>query len=165
MMPVCGAPRKSLSARRGGTTKHAKGAKQMEEQRIIFKEESNRTMGACPKIELDRESVVLGKGVDLGGRRNINKKKIAFQEKPRLGLTYKGQPLQQEYEPDFLCFDKIILEIKAVKHLTDEHRAQVINYLKATGKQLGLLVNFGHHPKIEFERFVNQPLSRASRLS
>jgi len=47
-----------------------------------------------------------------------------------------------------------------VKRLADEHRAQVINYLKATGKQLGLLVNFGHYPKIEHERFVNQSLSR-----
>jgi len=50
--------------------------------------------------------------------------------------------------------------LKAVKLLADEHRAQVINYLKATGKQLGLLVNFGHYPEIEHERFVNQSLSR-----
>lgn len=57
------------------------------------------------------------------------------------------------------------LEIKAVKQLPDEHRAQVINYLKATAKQLGLLVNFGHYPKIEYQRFVNQCLSRVSRFS
>jgi len=50
--------------------------------------------------------------------------------------------------------------LEAVKLLADEHRAQDINYLKATGKQLGLLVNFGHYPKIEHERFVNQSLSR-----
>jgi len=49
--------------------------------------------------------------------------------------------------------------------MIDEHRAQVINHLKSTGKQLGLLVNFGHRPKIEHERFVNQPLSRISRIS
>jgi GxxExxY protein len=67
---------------------------------------------------------------------------------------------------------QIIVEIKAVKCLADEHRAQVINYLKATGKQLGLLVNFGHYPKIEHERFVNQSsrvprkdISRLSRVS
>ena len=52
---------------------------------------------------------------------------IPFEEKPRLRLEYKGRPLKQEYEPDFLCFGEIILEIKAVKQLTDEHRAQVIN--------------------------------------
>ncbi len=74
----------------------------------------------------------------------------------------RRRPLKQEYEPDFLCFGAIILEIKVVKKLTDGHRAQVINYLKAIGKQRGLLVNFGHYPKIEHERLVNQPLSRVS---
>ncbi len=53
-------------------------------------------------------------------------------------------------------FDQIIVGIKAVKKLADERRAQVINYLKTTGKQFGLLVNFGHYPKLESERFVNQ---------
>ena len=49
---------------------------------------------------------------------------------------------------------KIIVELKAVKELCDEHRAQVFNYLRATGFQLGLLVNFGHYPKLEYERIV-----------
>ena len=53
-----------------------------------------------------------------------------------------------------ICFDKIIVELKTVKQLTDEHRAQVHNYLKATGYRLGLLVNFGHHPKLQYERIV-----------
>jgi GxxExxY protein len=60
---------------------------------------------------------------------------------------------------------RIVVEIKAVKRLTNEHRAQVINYLKATGKPLGLLINFGYYPKIEHQRFVNQPFSRLSRFS
>jgi len=71
-------------------------------------------------------------------------------------LKYKGQELEQTYRSDFICYEKIILEIKAVKKLTDEHRAQTINYLKATGMKLGLLVNFGHHPQIEYERFINE---------
>lgn len=81
---------------------------------------------------------------------------IPFQEKPPLTLFYKERPLKRKYEPDFLCFDKIIVEIKAVKNLTDEHRKQIINYLKSTGKELGLLINFGHYPKVQYERFVNQ---------
>jgi GxxExxY protein len=52
------------------------------------------------------------------------------------------------------CFDKVILEIKAVSKLTDEHRAQLHNYLRATGHRLGLLVNFGHYPKVESERIA-----------
>ena len=90
----------------------------------------------------------------------LDEQQVPFEEKPQIRLEYKGRPLRQEYEPDFLCYGEIILEIKAVKKLSDEHRAQVINYLKATGKQLGLLVNFGHYPKMEHERFVNQPFSR-----
>lgn len=90
---------------------------------------------------------------------------VPFVEKPRLRLSYKERKLTHEYEPDFIGFDKILLEIKAVKQLTNEHRAQTINYLKSTGSQRGLLVNFGHYPKVEHERFVNQPHARFSRIS
>ena len=81
---------------------------------------------------------------------------IQFAEQVELKLAYKQRPLKQIYKPDFICFDKIIVEIKAVSKLTDAHRAQVHNYLKATGYKLGLLVNFGHFPKVEWERIVRQ---------
>lgn len=71
-----------------------------------------------------------------------------------LPLTYKGRPLQKHYEADFICYDTVLVELKAVSVLTDEHRAQVQNYLHATGLKVGLLVNFGHYPKVEHERFV-----------
>ena len=74
-------------------------------------------------------------------------------KKPR-SLEYKGCPLRTAYEPDFICDAKIVLELKAAKDLADEHRAQVQNYLKATGFKLGLLVNFGHYPKAQVERIV-----------
>jgi GxxExxY protein len=80
---------------------------------------------------------------------------LPFVGKKRLPLSYKGHPLKQRYESDFVCFDKIILEIKAASHLVDEHRAQLLNYLHATGFILGLLVNFGHYPRLEWERYVN----------
>jgi GxxExxY protein len=62
--------------------------------------------------------------------------------------------LKQSYRPDFECYGKIILELKAVERLTDEHVAQVLNYLNATGYALGLLVNFGGNPKLEYRRIV-----------
>ena len=71
---------------------------------------------------------------------------ILFVPRKPLTLEYKGTILRTRYEPDLVCFDKIIVELKAVTQLVDEHRAQVQNYLKATGLQLGLLVNFGHFP-------------------
>ena len=62
--------------------------------------------------------------------------------------------MKQHYKPDFVCFEKVILEIKAVSQLTDEHRSQILDYLNAMGIKLGLLVNFGHYPKLEYERIV-----------
>ena len=67
---------------------------------------------------------------------------------------YKGETLEQIYKPDLICFEKIIVELKAVKQIADEHRAQLHNYLKATGLKLGLLVNFGHYPKASVERII-----------
>ncbi len=71
-----------------------------------------------------------------------------------LKLFYKGEPLEQVYKPDFICFDKIIIELKAAKAIAPEHRAQLFNYLKATGFKLGLLVNFGSHPMTQIDRIV-----------
>jgi GxxExxY protein len=77
--------------------------------------------------------------------------KLCYQE---LKLCYKGEMLQQTYIPDFVCHDAIIVELKALSATTGAHKAQVLNYLKATGMRLGLLVNFGCHPKATVERIV-----------
>jgi GxxExxY protein len=71
-----------------------------------------------------------------------------------LALSYRGRILKQTYEADYICFEKIIVELKAVSALTDEHRAQLLNYLHATGFELGLLVNFGHNPGLDYERIA-----------
>jgi len=75
------------------------------------------------------------------------------QSRPQT-LQYRGRTLVQTFTPDFVCYDKIILEIKAVSQLIDEHRAQVLNYLAATGCKLGLIVNFGRYPRMEYERLL-----------
>ncbi len=71
-----------------------------------------------------------------------------------LPLTYKERLLKKKYEADFICFDTVLVELKAVSKITDEHRAQVQNYLNATGLRVGLLVKFGHFPLVEHERFA-----------
>jgi len=81
---------------------------------------------------------------------------------PVLSLEYRGRILTQKYFPDYLCYDKIVVELKAVTNLADEHRAQVLNYLKAGHFELGLLVNFGHYPKLQYERIAK---SRQKDLS
>jgi GxxExxY protein len=87
-------------------------------------------------------------------RKEFIRQNIPFREQVGLQLTYKGETLEQTYAPDFICYGKIIVEIKGVKAIAPEHRAQLINYLKATGLELGFLVNFGAHPKVEIERMV-----------
>ena len=79
---------------------------------------------------------------------------IPFESYKEVKLTYRNKQLKQPYKPDFVCYDKIIIEIKAVSNLVDEHEAQILNYLNATGFKLGILVNFGHYPKLEHKRFV-----------
>ncbi len=79
---------------------------------------------------------------------------IPFVASHNLPIAYKGQTLRQFYQADFICYGKILLELKAVRELAPEHRAQVLNYLSATGLKLGLLVNFGSAPKARIERLI-----------
>ncbi len=86
--------------------------------------------------------------------RELTQAGIPFVVQPKLRLTYKDEVLSQTYKPDLICYEKIIVEIKAVKELANEHRAQVYNYLKATRHKLAFLVNFGHYPKAQIERII-----------
>jgi GxxExxY protein len=79
---------------------------------------------------------------------------IPFIAQKQLDLHYKSHLLQQKYKPDLICFDKIIVKLKAARTLDPEHQAQVLNYLHATKFRLGLLVNFGHFPKVQIQRIV-----------
>ncbi|MGA3006750.1 MAG: GxxExxY protein, partial [Opitutaceae bacterium] len=77
---------------------------------------------------------------------------IPFIAQPKLPIFYKGRPLRKQYQADLLVFEKIIVELKTVKALLPEHEAQLINYLKATGKHVGYLVNFSAYPKLDWRR-------------
>jgi len=79
---------------------------------------------------------------------------VPFTIKPGYGIRYKASLLERTFHPDFVCYSKIILEIKAISELTDANRAQVHNYLKASGFKLGLIVNFNHYPGVKIERIV-----------
>ena len=78
---------------------------------------------------------------------------LEFEREKRLRIQYKGKFLKKEYSPDFVCFDKIVLELKAASELTEIHQSQLFNYLKASNLRLGILVNFGT-PSIQFKRFI-----------
>jgi GxxExxY protein len=121
---------------------------------IIYKEESYRIMGACFEVYKEKGCGFLEAVYQECLELEFGLQGILFQPRVELALAYKGRPLKQRYVPDFVCFGKIILELKAVSQLNDEHRAQVHNYLRATGYRLGMLVNFGHYPGVEHERIV-----------
>jgi GxxExxY protein len=84
----------------------------------------------------------------------LESRNIPFVSQSELKIRYKDEILKQSYRADIVCFNKIILELKAVKALLPEHEAQLQNYLRATGMRLGLLVNFGHMPKVEIKRIA-----------
>jgi GxxExxY protein len=86
--------------------------------------------------------------------REFRIQEIPFESQKQLDIEYKGKVLEKKYIPDFICYDKIIVEIKAGKELTNEHMAQVINYLKASNMKLGLLINFGSYPGVDIKRLI-----------
>ena len=80
-------------------------------------------------------------------------RKIPYEREVQLDIYYKEQLLKKHYEADFICYDKIIVELKALSALTSEHESQLLNYLKSTGLKVGLLINFGRK-SLEYKRMV-----------
>ena len=122
---------------------------------IIYKEESYKIVGACFEVYREKGCGFVEQVYQECMEIELRLQGIPFVPKKPLALEYKGCPLFSTYAPDFICNEKIVLELKAVTELVDEHRAQVQNYLKATGLKLGLLVNFGYFPKAQVERIVS----------
>lgn len=122
--------------------------------KLIHEEETYRIRGACFEVYKEKGCGFLEAVFQECLEMEFQIQGIPFVAQPELALGYKGRPLRQKYKPDFICYGKVLVELKAVSKLTDEHRAQVINYLHATGLRVGLLVNFGHYPKVEDERIV-----------
>lgn len=121
---------------------------------LIYKKESYAIVGACFEVYNNKGCGFLEPVYQECLAIEFDHLKIPAISKPVLTLEYRDQVLTQAYQADFVCYQKIIVELKAVANLCDEHRAQVLNYLNATGFELGLLINFGHHPKLEYERMV-----------
>ena len=121
---------------------------------ILYKDECHAIMGACFEVYTVKGCGFLEAVYQECLQIEFGLRGIPFRAQAELQLEYKGHRLKQVYVPDCICYDKIIVELKAVTQLTDDHRAQVHNYLKTTGYRLGLLVNFGHYPKVEWERII-----------
>ena len=121
---------------------------------LIYKKEAYEIVGACIEVHNDKGSGFLEPLYQECMEWELAMKGIPFAAQVPLGLSYKGNLLKSHYVPDFICYDKIIVEITAVRALAPEHSAQLLNYLKATGLKLGILVNFNSHPKLEYKRIA-----------
>ncbi len=121
---------------------------------MILKDEVFQIIGAA--IEVHRElgngflEAVYQEAMEL----ELASRDISFSSQVPLKILYKGKMLAKEYIPDLLCFDCMIVELKALSKLSGQEEAQIINYLKATGRHVGLLINFGSHGKLEWKKFV-----------
>ena len=96
--------------------------------------------------------------------RELTSRRIPFVAQPELMILYKGRPLNKRFRPDMLVFDQIVVELKAVSFLTSDHAAQLLNYLKASGKPVGYLVNFGCPEELEWRRYASTR-SRSKTIS
>jgi GxxExxY protein len=120
---------------------------------LIFKDEAYKIIGACMEVHK-----YLGEGFLEPVYQEALEKEFLMQGIPhvreqKLQINYKGFTLDKFYVADFVCFDSVIVELKALQALTTQHEAQMLNYLKATQLQLGLLVNFGSK-SLEYKRLI-----------
>ena len=120
---------------------------------LILKDEVYDVVGAAIEVSNELGSGFLEAVYQEALGIEFNSRRIPFLNQPKVEITYKGRKLVKEYVPDFICFDQVIVEIKSIKELTNIDQAQVLNYLKATGKPVGLLLNFGS-PKLEWKRMA-----------
>lgn len=121
---------------------------------LIYSDECYKLIGACFEVYREKGCGFTEPIYQESLEVELQMQGIPFERQRVLQLEYKGHLLKHGFVVDLVCYGKIILELKAVSHLVNEHRAQLLNYLSATGMKLGLLVNFGHHPKLEWERIV-----------
>ena len=121
---------------------------------IVYKEESYKIVGAAFKVYNGLGPGFLEAVYQEALEIEFQRQGIPYEREKELKIMYDGVELKQTYKADFVCFGKIIVELKAVSELIDAHKAQVYNYLHATGFKLGLLLNFGCPDELEKERIV-----------
>lgn len=122
---------------------------------MIYKEEAYKIVGAAMKVHSQLGCGFLEQVYQEAFEIELKKQNIPFSREAQLSINYDGIELNKKYIADFICYNKIIVELKAVSELTNIHEAQIFNYLKATGFKLGLLINFGDS-SLEYKRLVKE---------
>jgi len=139
--------------------------KTTKEFQLIFQNETYRIREAIFEVNREMGSGFLEHVYQECLITEFQSGSIPFVSQPRIRIRYKDHALTQPYIPDFICYGKIIVEIKSVRALLPEHQAQILNYLKATRLEVGLLANFGGYPKAEIQRFVSTAGNKQPRTT
>ena len=121
---------------------------------LILKEEVYAIVGAAIEVHRNLGPGFLEAVYQEAMEIELSARGIPFDAQKPIQVRYKGQILNKQYVADLVCFDLIIVELKALNRLSGNEQAQVLNYLKATGFKVGVLINFGSHGKLEWKRFV-----------
>ena len=125
-----------------------------ENNRLLFKDEVYKIVGAAFEVSNTLGCGFLEAVYQEALEIEFQDNHIPFESQKKINIAYKGKTLAKEYIADFVCFDSIIVEIKAIKKITEIEEAQLINYLKATQKPVGVIINFGS-TKLEWKRYAN----------
>lgn len=118
---------------------------------LLFPKESYDIIGAALEVHLQLGCGFTEPVYQEALAEELILRNIPFEREKVFTVTYKGKELSKDFRVDFVCFNQIIVELKAVSEFAEEHVAQVYNYLKVTGMQLGLLINFGK-TSLEYKR-------------
>ena len=120
---------------------------------LLYREEVYQIIGAAMEVHKILGAGFLEAVYQEALEKEFMLRNIPYEREKHLKIFYKGQELSKFYVADFVCFDNIIVELKALSALTNDHLAQVLNYLKATGNVIGLLINFGQR-SLEYKRVI-----------
>ena len=126
----------------------------MNEIKILYKEESYKIIGVCMKVHRELGSGFLEAIYEEALKKEFANSKVPFKSQVKLKVFYEGEQLKKYYIADFICYGKIILEIKSVSQVPVVFYAQIKNYLSATKMQLGMLINFGQS-SLTYKRIIN----------
>jgi GxxExxY protein len=121
---------------------------------LIFKDEVYAIIGAAMDVQRELGSGFLESVYQEALEIELSRRQIPFESQQAIKVIYKGEVLKKEFIADLICFGKIIVELKVQDGLSGKEEAQVLNYLKATGIKVGLIINFGSHQKLEWKRLV-----------
>lgn len=121
---------------------------------IILKDEVYAVAGAAMEVYYTLGTGFLEAVYQEALEVELSRRKIPFESQKPLALTYKNIVLEKPYFADLICYGQIVVELKVLSRLTNLEMAQIINYMKITKHRVGLLINFGSMPKLEWKRYV-----------